>query len=62
MKSVFCSPCMNINVGVQIKWSSFKTCENIPKKEDGSGRSASNYELSSLTLNELSMKTREGVL
>ena len=42
-----------------IKMSSFKSSENIQKKEDGPDRSVSDYQSSSVTLNELAMKSRK---
>ena len=41
--------------------SSFKSSENIEKKEGGPTRSVSNNKFSSVTLNELAMKAREGL-
>ena len=45
-----------------IKMSSFKSSENIQKKEGGGGgadRSVSDNQSSSVTLNELAMKSRK---
>ena len=42
-----------------IKMSSFKSSENIQKKEDGPDRSVSDNQSSSVTLNELAMKARK---
>ena len=42
-----------------IKTSSFKSSENIQKKEDGPGRSVSDNQSSSVTLNELAIKARK---
>ena len=42
-----------------IKISSFKSSENIQKKEGGPDRSVSNNQSSSVTLNELAMKARK---
>ena len=42
-----------------IKMSSFKSSENIQKKEGGSDRSVSDNQSSSVTLNELAMKARK---
>ena len=42
-----------------IKMSSFKSSENIQKKECGPDRSISNNQSSSVTLNELAMKARK---
>ena len=39
--------------------SSFKSSENIQKKEVGSDRSVSDNQSSSVTLNELAMKSRK---
>ena len=41
------------------KMSSFKSSENIQKKEGGPDRSASDNQSSSVTLNELAMKARK---
>ena len=42
-----------------IKMSSFKSSENIQKKEDGLDRSVSDNQSSSVTLNKLAMKARK---
>ena len=42
--------------------SSFKSSENIQKKEDGPDISISDNQSSSVTLNELAMKARKSVL
>ena len=42
-----------------IKMSSFKSSENIQKKEGGSDRSVSDNQSPSVTLNELAMKARK---
>ena len=42
-----------------IKMSSFKSSENIQKKEGGPDRSVSDNQFSSVTLNELTMKARK---
>ena len=42
-----------------IKMSSFKSSENIQKKEGGPDRSVSDNQSSSVTLNESSMKARK---
>ena len=42
-----------------IKMSSFKSSENIQKKEGGPDRSVSDNQSSSVTLNELTMKARK---
>ena len=41
------------------KMSSFKSSENIQKKEGGPDRSVSDNQSSSVTLNELAMKARK---
>ena len=42
-----------------IKMSSFKSSENIQKKEGGPDRSVSDNQSSSVTLNELTVKDRK---
>ena len=42
-----------------IKMNSFKSSENIQKKEGGPDRSVSDNQSSSVTLNELAMKARK---
>ena len=42
-----------------IKMSSFKSSENIQKKERGPERSVSDNQFSSVTLNELAMEARK---
>ena len=42
--------------------SSFKSSENIPKKEGGPDRSVSDNQSSSVTLNELAMKARKDIV
>ena len=42
-----------------IKMNSFKSSENIQKKEDGPDRSVSDNQSSSVTLKELAMKARK---
>ena len=42
-----------------IKMSSFKSSQNIQKKEGGPDRSVSDNQSSSVTLNELAMKARK---
>ena len=42
-----------------IKMSSFKSSENIQKKDGGPDRSVSDNQSSSVTLNELAMKARK---
>ena len=51
------SPRKSINKN--IKMSSFKSSENIPKKENVPDRSVSDNQSSSVTLNELAMKARK---
>ena len=46
-------------INKNIKMSSFKSSENIQKKEGGPDRSVSDYQSSSVTLNELAMKARK---
>ena len=46
-------------VNKNIKMSSFKSSENIQKKEGGPDRSVSDNQSSSVTLNELGMKARK---
>ena len=48
-----------VTTNKKIKMSSFKSSENIQKKEGGSGRSVSDNQSSSVTLNELPMKARK---
>ena len=45
-----------------IKMSSFKSSENIQKKEGGSDRPVSDNQSSSVTLNELAMKARKNTV
>ena len=45
-----------------IKMSSFKSSENIQKKEGWSDRSVSDNQSSSVTLNELAMKARKNTV
>ena len=45
-----------------IKMSSFKSSENIQKKEDGPDISVSDNQSSSVTLTELEMKARKGTV
>ena len=45
-----------------IKMSSFKSSENIQKKEGGPDRSVSDKQSSSVTLNELAMKARKNTV
>ena len=46
----------HVNANKNIKMSSFKSSENIRKKEGGPDRSVSDNQSSSVTLNELAMK------
>ena len=48
-----------VTTNKNIKMSSFKSSENIQKKEGGSRRSVSDNQSSSVTLNELPMKARK---
>ena len=48
-----------VTTNKNIKMSSFKSSENIQKKESGSGRSVSDNQSSSVTLNELPMKAKK---
>ena len=52
------SPC-EPNGSCELKINSFKSSENIQKKEVGSDRSVSDNQSSSVTLNELAMKNRK---
>ena len=47
------------NTNKNIKLSSFKSSQNIQKKEGGLDNTVSKYQFSSLTLNELAMNTKE---
>ena len=49
----------NQKANKNIKMSSFKSSENIQKKEDGPDRSVSDNQSSSVTLNALAMKARK---
>ena len=51
---------LSSNKNVQV--SSFKSRENIRKKEGGSDRPVLNNKFSSVTLNELAMKSRENAV
>ena len=51
-----------VTTNKNIKISSFKSSENIQKKEGGPGRSVSNNKSSSVTLNELAMKAKNAVI
>ena len=46
-------------INENIKMSSLKSSENIQKNKDGSDRSVSDNQSSSVTLNELAMKARK---
>ena len=48
-----------ILINKNIKMSSFKSSENIQKKEGGPDRSVSGNQSSSVTLNELAMKAKK---
>ena len=48
-----------VTTNKNIKMSSFKSSENIQKKEDGPDRSVSDNQSSSVTLNDLAMKARK---
>ena len=48
-----------VTTNKNIKMSSFKSSENIQKKEGGPDRSVSDNQSSSATLNELAMKARK---
>ena len=47
---------------IQIKMNFFKSSENIQRKESEREISVSNDKFSSVTLNEMAMKAREGIL
>ena len=51
--------CVKVISNKNIKMSSFKSSENIQKKEGGPDRSVSDNQSSSLTLNELAKKARK---
>ena len=48
-----------VGSNINIKMSSFKSSENIQKKEGGLDRSVSDNQSSSVTLNELAIKARK---
>ena len=48
-----------VTTNKNIKMSSFKSSENIQKKESGSDRSVLDNQSSSVTLDELAMKARK---
>ena len=50
---------MFVIINKNIKMSSFKSSENIQKKEDGPDRSVSDNQSSSVALNELAKKARK---
>ena len=51
-----------VTTNKNIKTSSFKSSENIQKKEDGPDRSVSDNQSSSVTLNELTVKARKDIV
>ena len=51
-----------VTTNKNIKMSSFKSSGNIQKKEDGPDRFVSDNQSSSVTLNELAMKTRKNTV
>ena len=51
-----------VTTNKNIKMSSLKSSENIQKKEGGPGRSVSDNQSSSVTLNELAMKARKNTV
>ena len=51
-----------VTTNTNIKMSSFKSSENIQKKEGGPDRSVSDNQCSSVTLNELAMKARKNII
>ena len=53
------TPPAAVTTNKNIKISSFKSSENIQKKEGGPDRSVSDNKSSSVTLNELAMKARK---
>ena len=48
-----------VTTNKNLKMSSYKSSENIQKKEGGPDRSVSDNQSSSVTLNELAMKARK---
>ena len=54
-----CRPARENFTNKNIKMRSFKSSENIQKKEGGPDRSVSDNQSSSVTLNELAMKARK---
>ena len=51
-----------VTTNKRIKMSSYKSSENIQKKEGGPDRSISDNQSSSVTLNELAIKARKDTL
>ena len=51
-----------VTTNKNIKTSSFKSSENIQKKESGPDRSVSDKQSCSVTLNELAMKARKNTV
>ena len=51
-----------VTTNENIKMGSFKSSENIQKKEGGPDRSVSDNQSSSVTLNELAMKARKNTV
>ena len=49
----------SVHINKNIKMSSFKSSKNIQKKEGGPGRSVSDNQSSSVTLNKLAIKARK---
>ena len=56
---LICAQNIDCTSNKDIKMSSFKGSENIQKKEGRPDRSVSDYQSSSVTLNELAMKARK---
>ena len=56
---IFCCFFLLLLLIKNIKTSSFKSSENIQKKEGGPDRSVPDNQSSSVTLNELAMKARK---
>ena len=53
---------VTVTTNKNIKMSSFKSSENIQKKEGGPDRSVLDNQSSSVTLNELAMKARKNIV
>ena len=53
---------LTLRANKNIKMSSFKSGENIQKKEGGPDRPVSDNQSSSVTLNELAMKARKNTV